>query len=99
MKQILIYDVNVIPTRAGINGQEVIEFYMEHQVVLWDSSEATEGQDCKPQVINIEESSEMNIIDYQTIKDFKDLKKVLSECIDKELIKEMIEFANKKPEE
>jgi hypothetical protein len=64
MKQVLIYDVNVFPDpEIGLTPEEVIKLYEEEGVLLWDSSKATTGVDCRPKVYNSPEDMPITIIE------------------------------------
>jgi hypothetical protein len=64
MKQVLVYDVNVFPDpETGLTPQEVIKFYKEEGVLMWDSRKATPGIDCRPQIYTLPEDLPITIIE------------------------------------
>ncbi len=66
MKTTLVYDIASCPMSAGMNMEDVIGIYNEHNLVVYDSRE-TEG--CKkPEVMNLPMGTEVEIMDLATAK-------------------------------
>jgi hypothetical protein len=63
MKQILIYDINVLPQESALSVDKVMEIYQEGKIVFWDSRGATPGMDCSPKVYGSPEDVPITILD------------------------------------
>jgi len=66
MKRILIYDLAVAPIDTGLEMDKILEFYRQENIIVWDSSKATEGQNCKPQIIMVDGEPEVEVLDLAT---------------------------------
>jgi hypothetical protein len=62
-KQILVYDINSVPSNAGLDMDRIMYLYNEHQLVIYSSRDENGEKTDKPQVLNVPEGTEMKFID------------------------------------
>jgi hypothetical protein len=63
MKQVLVYDINVLPEKSTLTVDKVMEIYQTENILFWDSRGATPGIDCKPKVYNLPEDTPLTIVE------------------------------------
>lgn len=74
---ILIYDLQGLPHNAGITGGEVVKFYKEEKIVLWDSS--GEGRaPVEPKILNLTEGTQMKTLDLAKVENEEILKQIIN---------------------
>ena len=60
----LIYDIASCPMTSGMRLEDVADIYQEHGIVFYDSQE--NGGNEIPQLINIPEGTEVQLVDLST---------------------------------
>lgn len=70
MRPVVIYDVNVLPESNDVsqNIEVILDIFEKKSIIFWDSSKATEGQNCKPQVILLPDTTPVHVMDVQTVE-------------------------------
>jgi hypothetical protein len=62
-KQTLIYDISSCPDNAGLSLEKIMQLYMQHNVVFYDSFKEDGSKVDKPQLVNVPEETEFKIVD------------------------------------